>query len=184
MKFDAAWVNRSAQCHDGAAWGLEYVKDGAKGIPEALEGFERADWLLWYMVKAEVLSIEMAFDFCLEAASERLVSEYVIAEIKGIIDASYVELKSQRTVTGKEAERYMTSGDFNLGHEYSVACFLYRMKARMHEGDIDEALKDGQCVINNLVAAQTGSLNFERPAAQRIHLALCHWLKSRVVVKQ
>lgn len=178
MKHDAKWVEETAECPDGLAWGLDYVKDGGKTPAEAVKGFDRADFLLWYMVRADLLDIVAACDLCDELANNS-VSSVLPANFAKL---NLTELKAQITWLGQMSETCMVAGDFKRGHELAATAFLARFHKRIRENDKDEALKDGQCVLNNLVAARTGSLNFTTPAAKRAHGDLCHWLRDRVIL--
>lgn len=180
--FGKDWVLATAQCADGTAWGLEYVKNGPKSLRDALGGFNRADWLIWYMVKAKALTIESALDFCHEAVRTRAGG--LKKELLAYRRAFPHELKDLRAHLAQESEAYMMTGGYQAGHEYSALCFLVRMKLRIAEPDHDEALKDAQCVLNNLVAARTGSLNFYTPKARMEHDAICDWLRSRVIISR
>ncbi len=180
MKFDRKWVEAYAQCADGMAWGLQYVKDGGKDLPAALKGFDRADFLLWFLVKTESIPIEVAFDFLLDLSRARLNEE---PNFQGGLESALTsELQRARGALSVEAECLMTQGKFRQGHAASAVAFLARMRLHVLEVDLEEALKDGQCVLNNLVAARTGSLNFARPEAVQEHKALCEWLTSRIIV--
>ncbi len=176
MKFDTDWVIRTAQCPDGAAWGLDFTKEAPKTLHEALAGFERADWLLWFMVKAQVIGLAVTLDFLLELAVKLAPA--------GFHRFDREELAMARTVFAEEAERLMVRGEHKTGHELIVSAFLCRLKLHVLDGDLDEALKDGQCVLNNLVAAGTGSLNFETDKARKAHGELCAWLRSHVIVSK
>lgn len=178
MKFDRSWVAHRAQCSEGLNWGLKYVEKGGKDLTEALPGFDRVDWLLWFMVKVGLLKIEMAFDLLYELCLERFsfnVTEHMIK----VVRESTAEIRKDSV---ELANVEMTLGHFHLGHEITAVSFMARMIKRVREGDVDEALKDGQCVVNNLVAAYTGSLNFETENAKAEHRLLCDWLRSCVVV--
>lgn len=184
LKYGRDWVLKTAQCPDGTAWGLDYIQNGSKTLKDALGGFNRADWLIWFMVKADVITLEMAFDFTLEL----LVTHANAPRVKELLEASsksktLEQIHEYRGASAFEAETAMTLGDFALGHELSATTFLLRFKGHLLELDFDEALKDGQCVLNNIVAAHTGSLNFETPKARTAHNSLCDWLRARVVIQ-
>lgn len=184
MKYGKDWVLKTAQCPEGMSWGLDYVAGGAKSLPEALAGFKRADWLLWYMVKTECLAVESAFDLLMEAAGARIDSDEIGVMLAGLRELPPDYIMKRRGTAAREAETLMTLGAFCQGHEYSVATFLLRFKLQLIAGDHDEALKDGQCVLNNLVAAKTGTLLMDTPRAKELHAELCEWLRSRVLIKR
>lgn len=182
MKYGKDWVAMTAQCPEGMAWGLQYVKDGGKDIQTALAGFNRADWLLWFMVKTGCMPIEAAFDLLVELAAARVDGQWFIDALCDVRDMPPDRIATRRNLIAREAETQMTMGDFRLGHQYSVATFLLRFKLQLISGDEDEALKDGQCVLNNLVAAKTGSLLFDKTEAREIQYQLCDWLRERVKI--
>jgi hypothetical protein len=161
------------------AWGLDYVKGGGKDLAEAVKGFDRADFLLWFMVKADALPIEAAFDLLIELARARLDNAIHLA---GIESADKTMLQRARGACASEAETLMTTGNYRGGHALTVGTFLIRMRMHFMEVDLDQALKDGQCVLNNLVAARTGSLNFGTADAHQEHAGLCTWLRNHVIV--
>lgn len=190
-EFSNHWVAQNAQCEAGMAWGIQYTKSGAKRIGPALQGFDRADWLIWFMVKADLILIEMALDFMAEAVRTRLNNPQAVALLAkletdmenpdtGTARAGLVTVF--REEASSEANTAMVCGQFKDGHEFTALAFLARMHARVGERDIDEALKDAQCVLNNLVAAKTGSLLMHTVEAKQEHAGLCEWLKSRVVL--
>lgn len=189
MKYGREWVQKLAQCPDGAAWGLEYVKDGPRAFGEAVAGFQRADWLLWFLVKTKAVSLEYAFNRIWEKMPEWIETE----EARGFLDrvqneptpatpeGRWSRIVALRSLTARTAEAYMTVQDFPAGHELSAVTFLLRFQAHLIEGEHDEALKDGQCLLNNVVAARIKSLNFTKPEALNRHRALCRWLRDALV---
>ncbi len=195
MKFDKAWVAQFAQCPDGTAWGLDFTKDGPKSLYEALHGLTRADWLLWYMVKSDTITLEMAHDLLWEllptslAGAESLDFLSILADKTAPVEVSVAFVNRERItrVRGLAAaagESLIFTGETGRGHEVLTVAFMARLQLHLLELDADEALKDGQCVLNNIVAAGTGSLNFETPKARKIHGHLCEWLRARVVVQK
>lgn len=186
MLYDAKWVSEHAQCSDGDAWGRAYVENGAKELAEAVAGFERADWLLWFLVRAGVLSIEMAYDVAREITRARVEdkeSEVLLSVLDNPIGGPATVIARAEYVSreaASEANIRMQIGAPESGHELLAVSFLARMKSRLDGADL--ALKDAQCVFNSLAAAETGSIMPDRRylSEQR---ELCEMLRSRVIVK-
>ena len=51
MKITKGWIESHGACGDGAAWGIETVKDGM-GLDDLLPKFKRSDWLIWTLVRS------------------------------------------------------------------------------------------------------------------------------------
>jgi hypothetical protein len=179
LKYDKKWVEAHAQCYDGMAWGLMYTSERDRDLSEALSDFDRADFMLWFLVKTGTLSIESAFDLMDEICTSRM--DFIPTDL---IDGNRDALRGLRARFACEAETAMTLGDFKKGHAISALTFLARMRIHILDGDPEEALKDGQCVLNNLVAAHSGALNFYKPDAKREQFIICDWLRTRVIVSK
>jgi hypothetical protein len=120
----------------------------------------------------------MAFDLCLELIKSRTD----VLDAAGILSESADIIARYRGNSAAEAETMLTLGHPKVAHEHLAAAFMFRFKYQLLALDHDEALKDGQGVLNNLVAAKTGSLNFQTVDARQEHEILCSWLRCRVQV--
>lgn len=190
LKYDRKWVQQAAQCPEGAAWGLEYTKDAPKTLQEAVGAFQRADWLLWFLVKAEAITLYYVLYMLWDLLSERvttaeaknLLDRYLNERVPGDDAAAKRQLIALGGHAAHSAEIYMTTGSLRDGHELSAVAFQLRLVGHMMDKDEDQALKGAQCVLNNLVAARTGTLNQTTPAAVEEHQTLCKWLAARVII--
>ncbi len=189
MLYDDDWVSIHSQCADGMAWGLDYVKNGAKDLASSIAGFDRADFLIWFLVKAGVLSIEMAFDLIAQVIRPMIHDrdgKHGYAEIVYHPSAPEIQTRERveraRQTAAEEANIRLQISSPQASHELMAICFLARMKLRMLDGEPDEALKDAQCVLNNLAAAVTGSLAPSRLTRQA-HRALCDEIRGAVHVQ-
>lgn len=173
--FTAQWVRENAQCSDGKAWGQAFAGEEGKSIEQALDGIWRADYLIWFLVRLELLTIQAAYDALYACALARLTfvePRKIQADIpRHEFEEDYhLRLLGLRNKAGEEAGLcMMAENNFHKGHEFTAVAFLARMAAHLEADDDAEALKDAQCVANNLVAATTGGLRFEGPEARKAH---------------
>ena len=55
MKITKEWIKENGACKDGAAWGNGIVGDGME-LSDLLPKFERADWMIWTLLKSGTCS--------------------------------------------------------------------------------------------------------------------------------
>jgi hypothetical protein len=171
-------------CADGHAWGEMFVGPEGKDRLTCLKAMQRADWLLWLLVKTRTVDLDTLILELETIAGRKFISDEaqtLLVDLQ-LCQGSPAKLLAINKEAGKGAYALLQVKHYTAAHECSFISLLALSLAAQQHGHQDKALGLTQAAVNSMVGAVTGRLDFHSELSVKTHRDICARLRAAAKV--